>query len=57
MYLSLEKEHFCVEFTYFIKFIKLVSCHSHATTAKKCTKKRDAHVKLLFCRYKPIAFG
>ena len=27
-----------------------------ATTAKKCTKKRDARAKLLFCQSKPIAF-
>ena len=27
----------------------------HATTAKKCTKKRDARAKLLFCQSKPIA--
>ena len=25
-------------------------------TAKKCTKKRDARAKLLFCQFKPIAF-
>ena len=25
-------------------------------TAKKCTKKRDALAKLLFCYYKPIAY-
>ena len=25
-------------------------------TAKKCTKKRDARAKLLFCQSKPIAF-
>ena len=25
------------------------SCHSCATKAKKCTKKRDARAKLLFC--------
>ena len=35
---------------------KEVSCGSRATTAKKCTKKRDARAKLLFCCYKPIAF-
>ena len=29
---------------------------SHATTAKKRTKKRDARAALLFCCYKPIAF-
>ena len=29
---------------------------SHATMAEKCTKKRDAHGKLLFCLSKPIAF-
>ena len=27
-----------------------------AETAKKCTKKRDARAKLLFCQSKPIAF-
>ena len=27
----------------------------HATTAKKCTKKRDARAKLLFCQSKPTA--
>ena len=27
-----------------------------ATTAKKCTKKRDARAKLLFCQSKPKAF-
>ena len=30
--------------------------YSHATTAKKCTKKRDARAKLLFCYSKVIAF-
>ena len=29
---------------------------NRATTAKRCTKKRDARAKLLFCLYKPIAF-
>ena len=29
---------------------------SRATTVKRCTKKRDALAKLLFCLYKPIAF-
>ena len=29
---------------------------SRATTAKKCTKKRDARAKLLFCLSKPIVF-
>ena len=32
-----------------------MSC-SRATTAEKCTKKRDARAKLLFCLSKPIAF-
>ena len=27
---------------------------SRATAAKKCTKKRDARAKLLFCQSKPI---
>ena len=29
---------------------------SRATTAQKCTKKRDARAELLFCLSKPIAF-
>ena len=32
------------------------SRRSRVVTAKKCTKKRDARVKLLFCQFKPIAF-
>ena len=32
------------------------SCRSRASTTKKCTKKRDARAKLLFCQSKPIAF-
>ena len=35
---------------------KDVSSRRPATTAKKCTKKRDARAKLLFCSYKPIVF-
>ena len=31
------------------------SRRSHAVTAKKCTKKRDARAKLLFCQSKSIA--
>ena len=42
-----EKENLCVVFTYSTK---------HATTAKKCTDKRNARAKLLFCQPKPIAF-
>ena len=33
-----------------------VSCYRRAMTATKCTKKRDARAKLLFCQSKPIAF-
>ena len=33
-----------------------VSRRGRATTSKKCTKKRDAREKLLFCQSKPIAF-
>ena len=29
---------------------------SRAATGKKCTRKRDARAKLLFCQCKPIAF-
>ena len=32
------------------------SYYSLPVTAKKCTKKRDARAKLLFCQSKPIAF-
>ena len=32
------------------------SRHSCAVTAKKCTKKHDAHSKLLFCQSQPISF-
>ena len=31
--------------------------HSHGVTAKKCTKKRDAHAKLLFCLSNLLVFG
>ena len=33
-----------------------VSRRSRALTAKKCTRKRHALAKLLFCQSKPIAF-
>ena len=60
-YLSLEKEreNFCAVFTNSIerahesrKFHVAIS----ATTAKKCTKKRDASAKFFFCQYEPISF-
>ena len=35
---------------------KGVSRCRRATTAKKCTKMRDARAKLLFCQSKPINF-
>ena len=41
-----EKENVCAVFTHSIR--REVSCRSRATTAKKCTKKRDARAKLLF---------
>ena len=44
LYLSLEKENFSV----LLRNLE-VSCRSRATTAKKCTKERDARAKLLFC--------
>ena len=49
-YLSLEKEKeiFCVVLTYSIKRAREISCRSRATTAKKCTKKRDPRAKLFF---------
>ena len=45
-----EKENFCVMLTDSIK--RAQSCNK----AKKCTKKRDARAKLLFCQSKSIAF-
>ena len=33
-----------------------VSCRSRATTAKKCTEKRDARAKLSFCQSTPIVY-
>ena len=53
------KKIFCVVLTYSIKRaseIRKVSCRSRATTAKKCTKKRDACAKLFSFQFKPIAF-
>ena len=32
-----------------VYLLRVVSRRSRATTAKKCTKKRDARAKLLFC--------
>ena len=56
-----EKESLCAVFK---SSTKHENKHFHVinyvvvVTAKKCTKKRDAHGKLLFCQYisKPIAF-
>ena len=49
-YLSLEKEreNFCLVFIYSIKWA------SEIGMAKKCTKKRDARAKLLFCLLTPL---
>ena len=47
-----KEENFRVVFTYSIPRARKnweVSCRSRTTTAKKCTKKLDARVKLLFC--------
>ena len=62
-YLRLEKqkENFGVVLTYSInrrpgESNYEVSCRSSATTAKKCTKKRNARAKLFFCQSKPITF-
>ena len=40
-----------------VKSIRHYSRCSRVTTAKKCTKKRDARAKLLFCLFNPIAFS
>ena len=42
--------------TFFCTFFAVTACRSRAVMAKKCTKKHDAHVELLFCQSKPIAF-
>ena len=44
LYLSLEteEENFCFHPLH-------IKCRSRATTARKCTKKRDARAKKLFC--------
>ena len=52
--LEKEKENFCVVLTYTINRAREIS--SRARTAKKCTKKRDARTKLLFCQSKTIVF-
>ena len=56
LYLSLEKEkeNYCAVFTNSIRRAR--ESRRLATTAKKCTKKRDARAKLLFFSYKPIVF-
>ena len=60
LYQSSEKEKGsrCLVFTFSTKseIILGSSCHSRAMTAKKCTKKCDAHAKLLFCQSKPTVF-
>ena len=56
-YLSLEKEKENFVLCSSTPWSGRVSCHSRATMAKKCTKKRDARAKLLFCSSKPIALS
>ena len=52
-----EKESRCLVFTFSTKReIKAFSHRSRAVTARKCTKKRDARAKMLFCQSKPTAF-
>ena len=36
--------------------VRALSRSRRVATAKKCTKKRDARTKSLFCQSKPIAF-
>ena len=44
------KKKICVVFIYFLKQARIkVSCRSRTAKARKCTKKRDACAKLLFC--------
>ena len=40
----------------FKSFTKREKRHFHVVVVQKCTKKRDARAKLLFCQSKPIAF-
>ena len=58
LYVSLEKEkqNFCVVLTNSIKRAREISCRSRGRTAKNCTKKRDARVKMLFCQSKPFVY-
>ena len=51
-----EKRNRCPVCLHSPQNMKEVSRRSRATTAKKCTKKRNARVKLLFCFSNPIAF-
>ena len=52
-----EKESRCLVFMFSTKReIKAFSHRSRAVTARKCTKKRDARAKMLFCQSKPTAF-
>ena len=52
-----EKQSRCLVFTSSTKReIKAFSHRSRAVMARKCTKKRDARAKLLFCQSKPIVF-
>ena len=37
-------------------WIETFSCSSHAVSAKKCTKKHDAHAKLFFSSIKLLLF-
>ena len=52
-----EKESRCLVFTSSTKReIKAFSHRSRAVTVRKCTKKRYARAKMLFCQSKPTAF-
>ena len=52
-----EKENRCLMFTSSInREIRKFQVVFVQKTAKKCTKKRDARAKLLFCQSKTIAF-
>ena len=58
LYVSLEKEkqNFCVVLTNSIKRACEISCRSRATTAKNCTKKRDARAKMFFLPISTFCF-
>ena len=56
--LQKEKETFCVVLTYSIKRAREIGSFMSQSgkNVKKCTEKRDARAKLIFCQSKPFFF-